>query len=117
MNARIFSFCLFLLWLGVVLTVFVVGPIVYPKMFRDSSQIRFLGFGAGLLAMWNGIKWWSLRQRARSRIYEKELTAAYQMRSGRHEVEPEKPVINPDFLFEDKPVRLPPPPPPNGTAH
>jgi hypothetical protein len=117
MNVQLFSFCLFLLWLGVTLIVFVFGPLFYPKMFQDTSRLNFLGFGAGMLTIWNFVKWWSIRQRFRHLDYRKELEEAYRRRINPTSEESEKPVINPEFQFEESRTRIPPPPPPNGTSH
>jgi hypothetical protein len=119
MNAQLFSFLLFLLWGGVTLTVFVIGPALYPKMFGDDSRFQFVGIGAGLLTLWNFVKWWSIRQRSKAREYENSYEVT-PLRGPRLGEEREKPVINPEFNFEDDGTgapRVPPPPPPNGKGH
>jgi hypothetical protein len=118
MSAQLFTFCLFLLWLGVTLTAFVIGPIAYPKIFENNSRMTFIGAGAGLLTLWNFVKWWTLRMRAKSTAYENQLEVT-PLRGPRLPDEREKPVINPEFRFDDdgKTTRVPPPPPPNGKGH
>jgi hypothetical protein len=118
MNAPLYNFCLFLLWLGVALFALVFGPLVYPKEFGDSSKFQFLGLGAVLLAIWNFAKWWYMRQNVRLRAFRQEMEEAYRRRTNPLTKEKEeKPVLHPEFQFEESRHKLPPPPPPNGSAH
>src|SRR5437870_5745493 len=99
MSAQVLSFCLFLLWFSVAIFAFVIGPLIYPKIFEDSGRMQFLGTGAGLLALWNFVKWWSLRQRFKHQAYRQEMEEAYRRHTNPPEPEKEKPVIHPEFQF------------------
>jgi len=117
MNAQLFSFCLFVLWTSVALVAVVLGPAFFPRMFGDGSQFKFIAIGAGLLAVWNLVKWWSIRQRDRTRHYRHQLDVDYRRRAGRPDEDEPKPVVNPEFDFDNTRPRNPPPPPPNGASH
>jgi hypothetical protein len=107
MNTQLYSFCLFLLWFGVAVAVFVFG-----------SRLPYLGYGAAMLAMWNLVKWWHVRQYFKRRELEEGMREAYRRRTNPPREEGPKPVLRPEFQFdEEERHKIPPPPPPNGTAH
>ncbi len=117
MNAQIISFCLFLLWSSVALFVFVIGPEFRPKMFEKNAPTPWLGAGLVMLAVWNFVKWWNIRQALRHMDFRKELEESYRRRTNPTKEESEKPIIHPEFQFEESRTRIPPPPPPNGTGN
>jgi hypothetical protein len=107
MNIPLLNFCLFLLWFGVAVTVLLIGPIASPETFKD---LRFVGLGAALLAVWNFVKWWGLRQYERSRAYSREMEEAYRRRINPPEEKKARPIVRPEFQFDDDaPTRIPPP--------
>jgi len=118
MNAQLYSFCLFVLWTGVTVTALAFGPALFPKEFGDGGQFKFVGIGAGMLALWNLAKWWSLRQRLTQSEYRRHLEVTYRQKRLVSAEEKEKQVVNPELQFEESRPRIPPPPPPpNGTQH
>ena len=118
MNPQLYNFGLFLLWLGIALFALVVTPIFFPRFMADSRPM-FIGVGAGLLALWNLVRWWSVRSAIKNRHVRQLMEEEYRNRiNPSDDPNKPKPILNPEFQFEDTPaVKIPPPPPPNGTAH
>jgi type VI protein secretion system component VasK len=107
MNIPLLSFCLFLLWFGVAITVLLIGPLASPETFKN---MKFVGIGAALLAVWNFVKWWGLRQYERARAYHREMEEAYRQRIKPTEEKKERQIVCPEFRFEDdEPTASPPP--------
>jgi hypothetical protein len=83
-----------------------LGLVIYHTMFPGEQflRMRFLDISPGwlimVLAVWNLIRWWSLRQAEKDRQYEEDL--AYK-RQRRHEGEPKRERVeeppNPEFDF------------------
>jgi len=103
------------MWLGVAIGLLVIAPAFYPKAFKDPSHIMMVGGGALVLSLWNFLRWWSTRRRMNEEVLREEMREAYQLRMNPpKESEEPKPILHPEFSFEDPP-KLPPPSPPNGT--
>lgn len=114
MNTSLISLCLCIFWLCVSIFVLVLGPILHPKIFADSTRYLLLGVGAGMFAVWNFGRWWSIRSYWKTKAMVKEETA---LRKQLQSPDAPKQVINPEFNFDESalPIRIPPhPPPPNG---
>ncbi|MCE9530276.1 MAG: hypothetical protein K8T89_03950 [Planctomycetes bacterium] len=116
MNLQIYTFGLFVLWFAVSLSALVIVPIFKPKLFIDSSRLMFLGIGAGMLSLWNLGRWWNNRQLLKRMEYRDKLEAAYRLRTNpKPDPSQTKPVLLPEFQFDDSPA-APPPTSPNGTS-
>jgi hypothetical protein len=110
MNPQILSFGLFLLWAAVAATFLLIGPIFLPEQLPLNWKNQMLGYGAAALTVWNLVRWWGMRAAAKSRRLQEEMAEEYRRRT--NPPEKEKPVLHPEFKFDDDT-----PPPPNGTAH
>jgi hypothetical protein len=120
MNAQLFSFALFLLWAGVAVTFLVILPVfapnALPQNFRNQllglEKGQLLGYGAAALAVWNLVRWWSVRAAARTRRMEEEMEREYRQRTSSPERSDQpKPILHPEFNFDDP---SPDPPSANG---
>lgn len=118
MNPQLFSFSLFLLWLGIAILALVIVPIFFPKMMADSRPL-FIGIGAGMLSLWNFVRLWSIRSAIKERRIRQQMEEEYRKRTNpSDDPNKPKPILNPEFQFDDSPsTKIPPPPPPKGTVH
>jgi len=111
----IFNFALFLLWASMAVMILIVGPFFMPQLLPETVKERpFLGYGCALLAAWNLVRWWNVRSYQKQRRLQASMEEAYHRRT--HPTEPvdnTKPVLHPEFQFDDEARRNPPAAPPN----
>jgi hypothetical protein len=109
MNAQLFSFALFLLWTAVAVTFLLIGPLFLPNHLPANFKNQMIGYGAAALAVWNLVRWWGNRAYRKSLEMEERMAEEYRRRALPTETK-EKPVLHPEFNFDDDP-------PAGGTAH
>lgn len=105
MNNSLYSFSLFLLWSAVAIAMLGLAPFFFPNMAGDPSRTLFMGLGASLLAVWNFVRWWSMRANLKHQQLVEEASKQRTNLQGRSTAP--KPILNPEFQFEDKPLPLP----------
>ncbi len=117
MNTMIFNFALFILWSTIAVTVLVISPFFAPDLLPDSVKNKpFLGWGTAMLALWNFVRWWSVRSRQKAKQEQERMELEYRLRtSPPDKTNGPKLVVHPEFRFDDEPS--PPSAPPNGMAH
>ena len=101
MNIMLFNFCLMIFWGGLALFLLVIGPLFMPDQVPDKGRGSMIGVGTAVLAVWNLVRWWSMRSERRLRARE---AAAYQERRNPKPASNEpKPVVLPEFQFDEAP--------------
>ncbi len=99
MNPLLFNFCMMIFWGCLALFMLVIGPLFLPDMVPDKGRGSTLGFGAALLAVWNLVRFWSLRS---ARKWHRMQAAAYREQKNPKPASNEpKPVLHPEFQFDE----------------
>ncbi len=98
MNMKIYQIGLLIIWIGVALFMFILGPIFAPEAMPEKSRAEMMGMGAIILALWNFVRLWSTRSANRpipvSALYQKKMIDTKSDSK-------DKPIVCPDFAFED----------------
>jgi hypothetical protein len=106
MNPMLFNFCLMLFWASIALYMLVLGPLFTPDMVPDKGRGSTLGFAAALLAIWNLVRFWSMRSARRERVQRASYRETRNPKPASNEP---KPVLHPEFQFDEmnKPAARP----------
>lgn len=99
MNPVVVNFCLMLFWGSIALYLFVIGPLFAPDMMPAKGKSELLAMAAVALALWNLVRFASGRSARRSR--ELESLSYQQTRNPRPASDQPKPIVNPEFQFDD----------------
>ena len=101
MNPMFLAFSLCLLWTTVAFVLLVLGPVFMPNLLPENLKNELLGYAAAALAVWNLVRWWSMRS---FRKQQQMMDEDYRQRTdplGSTGSEP-KPIAHPEFKFDDE---------------
>lgn len=95
----VLNFCLMIFWAGLALFMLVLGPLFAPEMVPDKGRGAMLGYGALLFVVWNFIRFWTVRSYRREQ--QRQAETYRQSRSPKPASNEPKPVLHPEFQFDD----------------
>jgi hypothetical protein len=99
MNLMLFNLCLMIFWAAIALFMLVLGPLFAPDMVPDKGRGAWLGYGAILFVVWNFIRFWSARSYQRDQ--RMRATTYREQRNPKPASNEPKPVLHPEFQFDD----------------
>jgi hypothetical protein len=104
MNVASYNFILFVLWAGMALVILVIGPYFAPKLLPQSVKNNpLIGYLAAAFALWKLARWWSVRSYVKQHQQLELMEEAYRLRTDPLAPENTKPVVLPEFKFDNEP--------------